>query len=227
MNTSEVAELERELLQNEDLDEDDNEEKLTAQDVLEIIEKAWLNEKFSPEILPHKTEYVDCMLEQIKYMESNISFLQSTDIQVDIYKFELERIRYIITSYLRCRLRKIELYAFYVLEQETTRNSEDRYLSDSELKFAVEYIQNLDIHFDSILKKMPWNLQTLEDPNKRIKPNMDSYVFLRANKSVSNVIIKDVFENREEEVELLENSQHLLPYSSVVMYIKDKSVQLL
>lgn len=225
MSNADLSELERELLETEHLDE--NEEQLTAQNVLDVLEKAWLNEKFSPEILPHKSEYVECMLEQIKFMESNINLLQSTDIQVEIYRFELERIRFIITSYLRCRLKKIEQFASYILDQEKDRNVDERYLSESELKFAMEFVQHLDTHFNSVLKEMPWNLQTIEPANKNIKPNMNSYVFLRSNKTVSNVIVKDVFENRDEDVELLENSQHLLPYSCIANYVKEKSVQLL
>ena len=30
--------------------------------------QAWQSEKFAPELLEHKTEIVDCMLEQIKEM---------------------------------------------------------------------------------------------------------------------------------------------------------------
>ena len=30
--------------------------------------QAWLNERFAPELLEHKTEIVDCILEQIKEM---------------------------------------------------------------------------------------------------------------------------------------------------------------
>jgi hypothetical protein len=32
--------------------------------------QAWMNEKFSPELLEHKTHIVDCILEQIKEMAS-------------------------------------------------------------------------------------------------------------------------------------------------------------
>lgn len=225
MSELEVSDLERELLQKDD--SEDEGDLITPQCLLEVLEKAWLNEKFAPEILPHKSDYVDNMLEQIKVMERNISFLQNTDLRAEIHKFELERIRYIVTSYLRCRLKKIEQYAFHIIEQENTREPEERYLTDTELKFAVEYVQNMDSHFDSVLSEMPLHLQTLEASSKRIKPNMNSYVFLRANKTVSSVILRDVFENRDEEVELDENSQHLLPYKSIEHYVKDESVQLI
>lgn len=222
-----VEDLERELLHHETLSDNQDGEDLTAQNVIEILESAWLNEKLCPEILPHKMEFVDCMLEQIKYMESNVHRLPKGDLKVDIHKIELERIRYIVTSYLRCRLKKIEQYASFILEQEAVRDPNDRYLADSELKFAVEYVQHLDNHFSTVLKEMPWNLQTLESSSKRIKPNMDNYVFLRANTSVPNVIVNNFFEKREEEIPMNEDSQYLLPYSSISENVKDGTVQLI
>ena len=224
--TADVDDLERELLSTTQASEEDVEE-LTARDVLEILEKTWLNEKFSPEVLPHKIEYVECMLEQIKCMENNINHLPQNDIKVDIHKIELERIRYVLASYMRCRLKKIEQFAFHILEQEESRSANERYLSEAETRFAEEYVKNLDTHLQSVLKEMPWNWQTLEASNKRIKPNVDGYVFLRANESVSNVVVKDVFENRDEEVELNADSQHLLPYSSIATNVKEGTVQLI
>ena len=42
------------------------EEELTAAEVLQKLEDAWLNEKHSPELLEPKMEIVECMLEQVK-----------------------------------------------------------------------------------------------------------------------------------------------------------------
>lgn len=202
-------------------------EKWTAQNVLEILETAWMNEKFSPEILPHKMDFIDCMMEQIKCMECNIRCLPKGDTKVDIHKIELERIRYLVTNYLRCRVKKIERFAAHVLEHEANRGPDERYLSDSEVKFAFEYIQHLNGHFQSVIKEMPYNLQTSCDNDGSIKPNIDSYVFLKTNRAVSSIIVKDVFENREEEITLSDNTQHLLPYISVSESVKNGEVQLI
>ena len=43
------------------------EEELTAAEVLQKLEDAWLNEKHSPELLEPKMEIVECMLEQVKH----------------------------------------------------------------------------------------------------------------------------------------------------------------
>ena len=44
---------------------DEYEEELTAAEVLQKLEDAWLNEKHSPELLEPKMEIVECMLEQV------------------------------------------------------------------------------------------------------------------------------------------------------------------
>ena len=46
------------------------EEELTAAEVLQKLEDAWLNEKHSPELLEPKMEIVECMLEQVMELTS-------------------------------------------------------------------------------------------------------------------------------------------------------------
>ena len=70
--------------------------------------KAWLNEKLSPELLEHKTSIVECIIEQINNMESNIQNAKKGDFRVALHKLELDRIKYILFSYLRVRIRKVD-----------------------------------------------------------------------------------------------------------------------
>lgn len=207
--------------------DDGNQEEMTVQQVLQTVERAWLNEKFSPELLPHQTDYVDCLLEQIKGMEGNIAKLSKTDPKVDLHKLELERIKFVITSYLRTRLKKIECFCISVLEEEATRSEEDAYLSPNELQFAKEFAQNADNHFDTILRHMPQIYNKLERNKKIIEPNLNSFVFLKCNKHVDSVIIKNSLEGQEEEIVLEDGSQHLMPYSSIAEFVKKGAVQLI
>ena len=52
--------------------EESDEDEITAEKALQGLEDAWLNEKFAPELLPHRMELVDCMMEQIMHMENNL-----------------------------------------------------------------------------------------------------------------------------------------------------------
>jgi GINS complex subunit 4 len=55
----------------------------------EIIEQAWLNEKFSPELLPHQAEIVECIMDQLHEMQRNIDRVKKADFKVGIHKMEV------------------------------------------------------------------------------------------------------------------------------------------
>ena len=52
--------------------EESDEDEMSPAKALQMLENAWLNEKFAPELLPHQFELVQCMLQQISHMEENI-----------------------------------------------------------------------------------------------------------------------------------------------------------
>jgi len=51
--------------------------------------QAWLNEKFSPDLLPHHSEIVDCMMEQLNVMQQNVDRARKADLKVSIHKMEV------------------------------------------------------------------------------------------------------------------------------------------
>ena len=46
--------------------------------VCPFCKQAWQNERFAPELLEHKTEVVDCVLEQIKEMVRRLFTLRGS-----------------------------------------------------------------------------------------------------------------------------------------------------
>lgn len=94
---------------------------------------------------------------------------------------QLERVRYILCSYLRTRLKKvrylavasnsctfpslgpqIEKYVVHILEAEASRDSHPL-LSPEELAYAKAYADSLDLHFNTLLlRHMPQNCQKLD-----------------------------------------------------------------
>lgn len=127
--------------ENVESDNDEEQIEYTPAEVIQILEEAWVNEKFAPEILPHKAEVVDCLLGQISVMEENLQNLSCTDFRKSIYQMEVERLRFLISSYLRTRLEKIEIYVTNILQEEQHRDQrgEELYLSEKELQFAKEF----------------------------------------------------------------------------------------
>uniref|UniRef100_A0A8C6X7I1 GINS complex subunit 4 n=1 Tax=Naja naja TaxID=35670 RepID=A0A8C6X7I1_NAJNA len=125
---------------------------------------AWMNEKCAPELLESKTEIVECVMEQLEHMEENLKRAKQGDLKISIHRMEVERIRYVLSSYLRCRLRKIEKYFPHILEKEKTRaEGEASILSPEEFAFAKEYMANTENHLKNVaLRHMPPNLQKVE-----------------------------------------------------------------
>lgn len=209
-----MADLEDDIIEGSD----EEGEAMTAAEVLQRLEEAWMTERMSPTLESHQSELVDCMLDQINQMTENLKRCKKHDFRLAIHKMEIDRIRYMISSYLRTRLEKIEKFTHYLLEKEGRVTDESlATLSPAEVNYAKEYASNLESHFQTlILQHVPENLRAF-DPNKMsVKPNLDSYVFLKVKETTPGVLIEDdTGEGRDEEVDLDEGGQHLMRYKSV------------
>ncbi|XP_074113295.1 DNA replication complex GINS protein SLD5 [Cotesia typhae] len=210
--------------QEEMMESDTEEVPKTVAEVLEELTQAWQNEKASPEILKHMSDHVDGLLEHITCMEVNIESLHKDDLRVTIHRMEIDRIRYLITSYLRTRLEKIELYAIDIIKEEAKRSQNNRYLSDNELQFAKDWTTNMETLLKSVvLQHLPGNFQELEIDKLTVKPNLNSHVFIHANRAAEGILIPGT----DRELNIAEGSQHIVQYKAVAHLVKDGSVQLL
>ncbi|XP_032663391.1 DNA replication complex GINS protein SLD5 [Odontomachus brunneus] len=204
---------------------EDDATELTAQDALQAIENAWMNEKFAPEILPHQSNLVDCMLQQIAHMEKNIKRLDRSDLRALVHRMEVDRIRYVISSYLRTRLEKIERYTLHILSEEADRSEDECYLTPSELRFAREFLAGMETLFKTVaLQHMPPNFQRFEVNKFTVKPNMQAHVFLRANQRVTGIVLPGAL---NEEIDFEAGSQHIIQYGVVAHLVKSGVVQLI
>lgn len=189
---------------NLNLELSDEDEEITAQAVLKTLESAWQNERLAPEILPHRNEMVECMLGQIQHMERNIAKLPKTDLRASIHKMELSRIKFVICNYLRTRLNKIEKYCIHILNEEKQRmESGTNYLTPSEYKYAQEYLLNMEKHLKTIaLDKMPGNMQAFDTNKMIVYPNLQTHIFLKANETISGIVIEGISVDQDEEIDL-------------------------
>ena len=55
--------------------------------------QAWLNEKFSPDLLEAQPDIVDCVMEQLSEMEENIQRASKTEFKVSIHRMEVGRVQ--------------------------------------------------------------------------------------------------------------------------------------
>ncbi|XP_066878823.1 DNA replication complex GINS protein SLD5 isoform X1 [Kogia breviceps] len=179
-------------LSGQDSDAGSEEVVLTPAELIDRLEQAWMNEKFAPELLENKSEIVECVMEQLQHMEENLRRAKKGDLKVSIHQMEMERIRFILSSYLRCRLMKIEKFFPHVLEKEKTRREgEPSSLSPEEFAFAREYMANTESYLKKVaLKHMPPNLQKVDLLRAVPKPDLDSYVFLRVKERQENILVE-------------------------------------
>lgn len=166
---------------------------------------------------------LDLMLGQIQHMEENISQLDKNDFRHVAHQMELERIKYIATSYLRCRIRKIEQFTRALLLEDDQREPDKRYLSREERQYAETHASLIKKHFQQIaIQHMPPNLQE-ESANEIVTPNLMSHIFLRANEDVPSVIVG----LNDEEVDFQAGSLHIMPYKLASNLVMDQKVQLI
>jgi len=206
--------------------EEDGDEIMTAGEVLKKLEEVWLNEKFAPDLLETQSQLVDCMLEQITEMEENIQRARKNDFKIHIHRMEIDRIRYILSSYLRIRLHKVEKYCGKLLEDEA--NGAEK-LSPEELQYAKEYKENLDGHLKNVAcQHMPQNLQSLDPKQTNRHPLLDKYVFLLVNEDTQGIMVEDdTSEGGEEILDLERGEQHIMRYKPVAELVASGAVSLI
>ncbi|GAB5570289.1 DNA replication complex GINS protein SLD5 isoform X1 [Prionailurus iriomotensis] len=222
----------------QDSDGGSEEVVLTPAELIESLEQAWMNEKFAPELLESKSEIVECVMEQLDHMtsalpenwEENLRRAKKGDLKVSIHRMEMERIRYVLSSYLRCRLMKIEKFFPHILEKEkTAHEGELSSLSPEELVFAKQYMANTETYLKNVaLKHMPPNLQMVDLLRSVPKPDLDSYVFLRVKERQENILVEpETDEQRDYVIDLEEGSQHLIRYKTIAPLVASGAVQLI
>ncbi|KAL3280370.1 hypothetical protein HHI36_017859 [Cryptolaemus montrouzieri] len=209
-----------------EIEEDEEDEILLSPATLvKIIEEAWLNEKFSPEILPNKQEYVDLLLGQLAAMDDNLENASDRDIKKGVHQLEVDRLKFLVCSYLRTRLEKIETYIEHILKQENERieKGEEMYLTDAEFNFANNFKEGVDKHFDNLMGIHP--TMPISWKNQIVQPNINSFVFAKSKADIESILIDEG--NDDETVYVNKDSQIIISYNSVSNLVKNGDVQLI
>jgi len=212
-----------------DVIDDEEVEELTAEEVLKKLEEAWRNEKNAPELLEPKMEIVECMLEQVSTMEQNLESLAIGDIRIFVHRMELSRIKFVINSYLRTRLDKIQ-NNFYFYSQEEGKVNQDNpsKLSTEEADFLAKYEQCVgDLFHGLCLRHLPGTFDMEKIQMKPAQPNLQAAVFVQVDKDVRGLEIRDTAgSGRDETLDLMAGEQHLLQYAAVSHLLDSATVRL-
>ena len=108
-----------------------------------------------------------------------------TNFALIVIQTELERYKYLVRSYLRARIAKIDRHTLHYLSTDNLRSR----LSEMELAYATRHQALLHNHYlSSFLSSFPPQLQNLNDAagiNMVEAPDLDAAVFIR--------LLKDIF----------------------------------
>ena len=91
----------------------------------------------SPELLPYQQSLIEVICAQISDKEKSVMQMsknsghQDTRFYLNIYRMEIERVKYLLKSYLRSRIIKIENQLIYIIEKDQAH-----LLSQSEMEYA-------------------------------------------------------------------------------------------
>ncbi len=119
-------------------------------------------EKFSPDILPYSGVLVQYILKKIREQTEEVN-QTTTDpdqrLRHNLMSMEMERVKFMLKSYLRARLVKIERHLIFVIEKD-----QSALLSDSEMEFAWKLFNNKrDVFHNEFFVKLPSKMAILEE----------------------------------------------------------------
>lgn len=111
-------------------------------------------EKISPELLPYQTKLIGHVMKLISRQEAMIAAKneqksgKTADSRsyMNMYKMELERVKYVLKAYLRARILKIEANLFYIVEKDKAH-----LMSEAEMNYAWMQYESRKEHFKSEL----------------------------------------------------------------------------
>ncbi|KAG0041878.1 GINS complex subunit, partial [Gryganskiella cystojenkinii] len=165
---------------------------------LRHLTQAWINERAAPDLLQYEQDSVSELLARIEEQTATIDDLDSgteTAMIISIlYQTELERVKFVLRSYLRTRISKLERYSTFILADPSSRQR----LSRAEMTYAENYLRATTQHYhNSFLSSLPPSLQPqdLEVFDRKLsmvsQPPLDEAVFFRVVADIGEFQIDD------------------------------------
>ncbi|RYP64273.1 hypothetical protein DL771_008832 [Monosporascus sp. 5C6A] len=153
---------------------------------IQALTRAWVAERSAPELLNWPSdgfferinERIKLQIEKVEEMTGDMD--PKTNFALIVIQTELERYKFLVRSYLRARIAKIDRHTLHYLSTPALRAR----LSPTELAYATRHQALLHNHYlSSFLSSFPQSLQNLNDTAGNISmidtPDLDTAVFIR------------------------------------------------
>lgn len=197
---------------------------------------AWLNERGTPELQPWPADAFDAVMDQLQHQQAILDSLmtdtstsEEEHFRLNLVQLDADRAKWLVRSFLRARLVKLETYAPYLASQP----SEQMRLSDLELGYVKRYEQLMSEHMQSaVLQYLPEPMRGMDDPppggasgapgGMVTAPRLDAPVFIYCRDDGGFLTL-----SADEKVALLRGSIHVVPYRAVRTLLHQGRVELL
>ncbi|KAL8732930.1 MAG: hypothetical protein Q9181_003779 [Wetmoreana brouardii] len=196
---------------------------------LQDLTRAWVTERSAPELLNWPSALMERVLDRIHHqamVEEQVGNIDpKTNFRLIIIQTELERFKFLVRSFLRTRIAKIDKHALYIL----TNPAHSAQCSESELQYAHSHQTLLQAHYhSSFLSQFPTSLQRLDDTAGGIsmieQPDLDTAVFARALRDIEDPII---VEGTDTAFEMRRGDVYVVRWSAVRELVLSGDVELI
>ncbi|KXN91306.1 DNA replication complex GINS protein sld5 [Leucoagaricus sp. SymC.cos] len=168
---------------------------------LELLTRHWINERHAPDILPAQEALLSSILDHLRRQSDAVQLLRGDPsieddehLRITLVQLDIERVKFIVRSYVRTRLFKIEKYARYITSNADIQTR----LTASERDHASRHADLNDRHFNfSVLQSLPEPQRHLDDetpyymPPMMTTPDLTKPVFVHALKDCPPVVLLD------------------------------------
>ncbi|XP_073223739.1 DNA replication complex GINS protein SLD5-like [Cicer arietinum] len=202
---------------------------------VELLKRAWRNEKAAPEILRFESDLIIRVREQIELMEETVeekSTVGTDPLSVSLYQMDLDRTLFLLRSYLRIRIQKIEKYMFHIRKTEELWNR----LSKDEKFFTERCTDDLKKHLEeSVLSTLPENYQSYErqsviseEVDMVPEPRLDTFVLCRSKEYLTGIQLEDgPVDDRSKLFEMEPDVLYFICYKSIKPLVESGKIDLL
>ncbi|KAK7294328.1 hypothetical protein RJT34_17217 [Clitoria ternatea] len=214
---------------------DDYEALISTTDV-ELLKRAWRNEKSAPEILRFESHLISRVREQIQLMEETVEekTTEGADpLSTSLYQMDLDRTLFLLRSYLRIRIQKIEKYMFHIEKTEELWNR----LSKAEKTYTRACTDGLKQHLEeTVLSKLPENYQSVlkqsfisEEDDMVPEPRLETFVLCRSREYLTGIQLGDgpVDDRSSQLFEMEPGDLHFICYKSIKALVESGKIDLL
>ncbi|KAF9073446.1 GINS complex Sld5 component [Rhodocollybia butyracea] len=197
---------------------------------LSQLTRHWMNERHAPDILPAQEELLSSLLDHIRRQSEAVQSLrgepsasEEDHIRIMLVQMEVERVKFIVRSYVRTRLFKVEKFARFIMTDETIQAR----ITMAERAHASRHAHLTDRHFHNVvLQSLPETQSHLDDtpifmPPMITKPDETRAVFVHALRDCPPLRFHD------KTLEMKRGHISLMPFSFIQTLLLRGDVELL